>query len=196
MYLLLQALVEHTVQGDSTSTPLFLQFLQDEWNEVHASERNVVFGPLQEDQRRTLILRDSTIGSDNTSSHDETSQRPKTKDVVDPPSPKRTRSKSIVVPEDIYPLHEIKQIRNELEQIRIHRSEEGGAGCTCRKLHVPLISAHGTSSHPIGKKSHHRRFTERSVKDELRKRGISIHTTDNFTALTREELEQLLPRLL
>ena len=79
---------------------------------------------------------------------------------------------------------EIKHIRNELEQIRIHRSAEDAAGCSCRKLHVVLPS--GLNG---GKKSHksHRRLTERRVKDELRRRHVSFESRAK-----REELEQLL----
>uniref|UniRef100_A0A7S4SCU6 Cysteine/serine-rich nuclear protein N-terminal domain-containing protein n=1 Tax=Ditylum brightwellii TaxID=49249 RepID=A0A7S4SCU6_9STRA len=80
----------------------------------------------------------------------------------------------------------IRHVRNELEQIRVHRSHEGGnQGCTCRKIHVHLPSA-TNNSHK--KSKHHRRMPERKLKEELRKRSLysSKHNC------TRDELEQQL----
>ena len=85
--------------------------------------------------------------------------------------------------DELYCSQEIKHIRNDLEQIRIHRSADNAAGCSCRKLHVPLPSDLNTG----GKKSHHRRLTERRVKDELRRRHIAFESRAK-----REDLEQLL----
>ena len=136
-----------------------------EWKEIHSTGRNMLFGQLCESKRKS-ILEQSRSEEDSDGSE----------------SPKRSKRKGSIS-EEVFCSLEIKHIRNELEQIRIHRSAENAAGCSCRKLHVVLPSELNG-----GKKSHHhRRLTERKVKEELRRRHISIPSNAK-----REELELLL----
>jgi hypothetical protein len=162
--------------------------------------KNPLFGPLNEDDRMRLLV---------TSNSEEDGIPPKlpTKSLQKLPSPsksRRARSNSMQhIPIDskfsgptvrrqrsnsehfyteTYPSSEVLHVRNELEQIRVHRTLEGNTGCTCRKLDVYLVPADGG-----GKKAQHRRMSERKVKEELRKRG-KLPAEQR----TRAELEQLL----
>jgi hypothetical protein len=84
--------------------------------------------------------------------------------------------------DDTFSQLDVHRIRNELEQIRINRSTDDSAGCTCRKLTVYLLPPGGG-----GKKAHHKRMNIGDLKKELRKRHIL--PTDNKT---REQLELIL----
>jgi hypothetical protein len=99
---------------------------------------------------------------------------------------KRERSGSVSNPQehynDAFTQVEVHRVRNELEELRFHRSGEGHVGCTCRKLDVYLLPPDGG-----GKKAHHRRMNVKRVKDELRKRHLLPDVPK-----TREELELLL----
>lgn len=130
-----------------------------EWEEIYSTGRNTIFTMLGESERKRLFARDVNVKSTTSLS---------------------SQSSSL---DEMFCSQEVKHIRNELEQIRIHRTAENSAGCSCRKLHVVLpTDLHG------GKKSHHhRRMTERRVKDELRRRHVAYESN-----LKREELEQLL----
>jgi hypothetical protein len=138
----------------------------DEWDEIQELGVNVVFGPMNEDKRKEVLLQ----ASNSSSSTSTTSSSPN----------RKTRSKTKAT--ELYSDTEIRHVRNELEQIRIQRSEENCAGCSCRKLHVTLPNNKNQS-----KKNHHRRLTERKVKEELRKRHV--HYDNNQS---RNELEVML----
>jgi len=147
--------------------------LELEWEEIQCTGRNRLFGQLGEAERKHLLLRDAQLSSDDQHANNNNSSNSNEN------KSKRKDSYS----EDAFCSLQIIHIRNELEQMRIHRSAENAAGCSCRKLHVVL-----PSELQGGKKSHnHRRLTERRVKDELRRRHVAIATN-----ATREELEQLL----
>ena len=68
---------------------------------------------------------------------------------------------------------EIKHVRNELEQIRIHPSSKDSLCCSCRKR------KNGGS--------HKKRMPERKLREELQKHGVS-----NTQKMNRTELEKLL----
>ena len=137
---------------------------QDEWDEIQELGVNVVFGPMNESKRREILLR----ASSNSSS-------------LSPPSSPARKTRSEKNTKEIYSETEIRHVRSELEQLRIHRTEENCAGCSCRKLQVALPRSNQS------KKNHSRRLTERRVKDELRKRHIHY---DNSSS--RNELEIML----
>jgi len=150
-----------------------------EWNEIKITGRNHLFSQLRESERRQILLRDVDIKEGDIvlnpdvekDDHVSGSKGHRT-------SPRRSKRKeSISESNEAFCSLEVKHIRNELEQIRIQRTAEDSMGCSCRKLYVP-----------VGKGSrHHRRLTERRVKDELRKRHVTVPSP-----ATRDELEQLL----
>jgi len=150
-----------------------------EWNEIKITGRNHLFRQLHESERKQILLRDADIKEGDIvlnpdvekDNHASGSNGHRT-------SPSRSKRKeSISESNEAFCSLEVKHIRNELEQIRIQRTAEDSRGCSCRKLYVP-----------VGKGSrHHRRLTERRVKDELRKRHVTVPNP-----ATRDELEQLL----
>jgi len=157
-----------------------------EWEEIKSMGRNVLFRPLVEAERKELLFRDapshfhlesSSPSSSSVSSHFDDSQSPKKN---------RLHANSVNYSDgDLYCSSVVTQIRNELEQIRIHRSPDMSTGCSCRKLVVILpkdiIAGGGKKAH------HHRRMHERKVKEELRKRNVPYSSS-----ASREILEQLL----
>ena len=183
----------------SNYTPSFVKngvFGQDpmlEWKEIKAMGRNVLFRPLVEAERKDLLLRDA-------SSHFHlpmpSSAPPSStavlsllqKDGSPSPSKYRSRGDSVTWSEDdtTYCSSAVNQIRNELEQIRIHRSPDMSTGCSCRKL-VGILPKNIVVSGGGKRTHHHRRMQERKVKEELRKRHVPF-----TSSATREELEQLL----
>jgi hypothetical protein len=67
----------------------------------------------------------------------------------------------------VYTQVRVYHVRNELEQLRNHRSaEDGNLGCTCRKLVVYLPPTESS------KKAQHCQMNERKVKEERRKRHL------------------------
>jgi hypothetical protein len=160
--------------------------------------KNPLFGPLSEDDRMRLLVMSNTEEDScgpkslNKSSLTKQSQaRVRSNSIQRNPSDnkssghttsRRIRSNSEQFYSDAYPSSDVLHVRNELEQIRVHRTLEGSTGCICRKLDVYLAPADGG-----GKKAQHRRMNERKVKEELRKRGKLPSQQ-----CTRAELEQLL----
>merc|ERR1719491_2876243 len=90
-----------------------------EWNEIQATGRNVVFRPLREDERRSLLLRDSTATNDD--EHDN----------------HREEEPGTAATDRCYDATDVRHVRNELEQIRIQRFSKDAAGCSCRKFALP-----------------------------------------------------------
>lgn len=144
-----------------------------EWEEIHSAGKNVLFKQLGESERKELLLRDVHLQKHGKEDHGR--------------APKSTSSsrKDSITEDDVFCALDLQQVRHELEQIRIHRATESAAGCSCRKLHVVLLDelneGHKKKSH------HHRRLTERKVKEELRKRHVNIPKD-----ASREDLEKLL----
>ena len=123
-----------------------------------------------EDKRKEILLQTSSSSSSSSSK-----------------SPTRkTRSQTKALQKELYSDTDIRHVRNELEQIRIQRSEENCSGCSCRKLHVTLPN-NANAPHTTSKKNHHRRLTERKVKEELRKRHVHYDNSQS-----RNELEVML----
>ena len=147
------------------------------------SQRNPLFGPLNEDQRMALLTTGTTKVPTKSSDHhsEHTGTRPRSHSDLS----RRPRSKSFGSGSSNtngpYSSTELLQVRQELEDVRVSRTTE--LGCSCRKLTVYIPP----KDNSIGKKAAHRRMNERKVKDELRKRGIVPVTTMN-----RDALEQLL----
>jgi len=143
-----------------------------EWQEVFSTGRNMLFGLKCESERKVLLFRDAQLAQLDNGDGDSQS------------SSKKSSKRKDSISEDAFCSLDLQHVQHELEQIRIHRSAENVAGCSCRKLHVVL-----PKDLKGGKKSHHhRRFTERRVKDELRRRHVTIPNE----CKSREELEQLL----
>jgi len=142
---------------------------QMEWETVQHSGRNVLFAPLREDERQKALIRDHPD-----SIHKDQSQ------------PQKRHHEY-----DLYDDTTVRHVRNELEKIRIERSKHDSSGCSCRKMHVyiPNYDPLHQNPHNNSKKHHHRRLTERRVKEELRKRHISIPPPKSNS---RIELEKLL----
>ena len=146
--------------------------------------KNPLFGSLSEQNRMKLLLAassnkngedfDNSISSLSLSSQNHSPDKRRSA---------RLRSNSFAEHyNETYTQVDVHHVRNELEQLRNYRSMEGGAGCTCRKLHVYLLPPGGG-----GKKAHHRRMSVYKVKEELRKRHLLPSESR-----TREELEILL----
>jgi hypothetical protein len=145
-----------------------------EWEEIRSTGKNVLFGQLGESDRKELLLRDVHLDRGN-----ENHVIKVTKGMSN------SSRKDSIAEDDVFCALDVQHVRHELEQIRIHRSTESAAGCSCRKLHVVLLDelnqGHKKKSH------HHRRLTERKVKEELRKRHVNIPND-----ASREDLEKLL----
>lgn len=148
-----------------------------EWNEIKITGRNHLFSQLRESERKQILLRDADINEGDILLNPDMEKDNQHSHIKSTPPRKSKRKESITESNEAFCSLEVKHIRNELEQIRIQRSAEDSMGCSCRKLYVP-----------VGKGSrHHRRLTERRVKDELRKRQVTVPSP-----ATRDELEQLL----
>lgn len=169
--------------------------------------KNPLFGILGEEQRMKILLASTTTSSgssiENTSDHH---QQQHHNDSHTSPSAKKhnTRSRSNSFSDsgggpprgrsnsfaeqynETFTQVEVHHVRNELEQIRFHRSgDQGHLGCTCRKLDVYLVPADAAAG---GKSNHNRRrMSVKRVKEELQKRHLLPKQTK-----TREELELLL----
>jgi hypothetical protein len=159
-------------EEDDSPTTLVLETRQWDYKKPRDnygnSIRNPLFGPLTEEERHELIIHKTlhTTASKGSS-----------------PTKRRTQSMSTDLASGPYDPVLIRHIRNELEDLRVSRSSEGNAGCTCRKLHVHFPPKKGGG----GKKSQHKRMNSNKVKEELRKRHLLPEKT-----VTREELEQIL----
>ena len=152
-----------------------------EWQEVFETGRNILFGLKCESERKALLFRDAQLQlhSDDGSGTGDSNDNPAHQQLS-----KKFSKRKESISEEIFCSLDLQHVQHELEQIRIHRSAENVAGCSCRKLHVVLPKDLNG-----GKKSHnHRRLKEQKVKDELRKRHITIPKE----CKSREELEQLL----
>jgi len=174
-------------------------------HEITQSTKNPLFGPLDEDNRMRLLV-SNDAGDEDDASVDSSSGdvqkspnrspaiqrltgRTRSNSMHSNPSEnkrmtRRNRSNSEQYFSENYPSTDVLHVRNELEQIRVHRTLEGSTGCTCRKLDVYLPPPDGG-----GKKAQHRRMKPQKVKEELRKRG---KLPENASTCTRAELEQLL----
>mmetsp|Transcript_19721 Transcript_19721/g.27721 ORF Transcript_19721/g.27721 Transcript_19721/m.27721 type:complete len:656 (+) Transcript_19721:30-1997(+) len=192
--------------------------IKDEWQELKDSGKNVLFHPLEEEDRRKILLhhlnvnklcqqdcKDLYSANDSIKSKTQSSEWGQrggnNKSLRMLP---RSRSNSMssehstkTIEDGPYSKSEINHVRNELEQIRIHRSTDGGnLGCSCRKLNVPLFNSDANGDAKArGKKSHHGRFTERRVRDELRRRGVDL-SFPTIKIKSRSELEQHLHDLV
>ena len=140
-----------------------------EFNAIKNSGRNILFAPLREHERKAVLLCDHAIFMESPDLHYH-------------PSNSGGKKSNHVQEHDLYELTTIRHVRNELESIRIHRSETDSTGCSCRKLNVTL-----PNQNVGGKNHHHRRLTERKVKEELRKRHVPYSPK-----MKRDELEKLL----
>ena len=164
-----------------------------EWNTIQNAGRNILFTSLREDERRFVLNRDHEKHIMNNTNH--TNNVNATNDNSKNHNhhhnhhhnTRRNRSKSICNDDDEYDQTTIRHVRNELETIRIQRSETDAAGCSCRKIHVVVYDPNNSNNNHSSKKHHHKRWTERKVKEELRKRHVTIPSNAK-----REELEQLL----
>jgi len=145
-----------------------------EWEEIHSTGKNVLFGQLSESERKELLLRDA---------HQDHGKEKKAQDAR--ASKGISNRKDSIVEDDVFCALDVQHVRHDLEQIRIHRSTESAAGCSCRKLHVVLLDELNEGRKK--KSHHHRRMTERKVKEELRKRHVNIPSDGS-----REDLEKLL----
>lgn len=147
-----------------------------EWTTIQQYGRNVLFKPLREEERKTLLIRDYDMCHNNNNHEDDDD------DYSNDDEHHNSHN------DTCYDDTTIRHVRNELEKIRIQRSEVDSAGCSCRKIHVTVMSNnHNDNTGTSGRKHHHRRLTERKVKEELRKRHINIPSNAK-----REDLEQLL----
>jgi hypothetical protein len=158
--------------------------------------KNPLFTMFLEKERMYMLLTYSSCNTndlDDITNHHSQFQIKSQQSCISDHSLKKSRSRSNSVSDnlktrreselfnDTYTQAFVHHVRNELEEIRIHRSTDQ-LGCSCRKLLVYLPPPDGG-----GKKAQHRRMHPRTVKDELRKRGL-LPTEPR----TREELEILL----
>ena len=81
----------------------------------------------------------------------------------------------------------VHHVRNELEQLRFHRSKSGSSGCNCRKLNVYIPPKDGSG----GKKSQHRRLKPSKLAQELKKRNMY---DQSVASSSREKQEKLLEK--
>lgn len=181
-------------------------------HEITQSTKNPLFGPLQEEDRMRLLVRNDSTSSLGEQDDDSISTTASSSSSSMPNSPfrrNRTRSNSMgnsndnshtsnrrmatrrtranseqFIYSEQYTSTQVMHVRNELEQVRIHRTLEGSTGCTCRKLDVYLPPPDGGG----GKKAQHRRMKPQKVIEELRKRGKLPSNNKH----SRAELEQLL----
>ncbi|KAL3817731.1 hypothetical protein ACHAXA_002491 [Cyclostephanos tholiformis] len=160
---------------------------------------NPLFRAMREDDRRKVLLRD-----DHLMTIRRHSRRPMVDDSMKAyPSPSEPMQKidappSFIANDDEYvtldPADGVvtQRLQQDLEALRIRRSDLSNLGCSCRKLHVFLPGSTDRSHHR--KKTSHRRLPERKLREELRKRGLLHGGTgdEGGVLLSREDMEVLL----
>lgn len=136
-------------------------------------QKNPLFGMLTESQRMHALVGKAPVPA---SEKDSDTPSPKKK-----PTLVRVKERSFVEHfTEEYPQSVVRQMQNELEELRIARSGDS-LGCTCRKLRVYIPPPNA------GKKAAHKRLALKRVIEELDKRGA--RPTENCS---RDDLEHIL----
>ena len=174
---------------------------QTEAQEIAREGVNLLFRPLREDKRMEILVQaasdqhsdqnDTHQSTDSISQHNSPSKckkhshNRKHQHSNDNGVVTRSRSNScsssnhhsLEQQQPYYESVEIKHVRNELEQLRFHRSTEH-LGCNCKR------------------RKFNRRMNERKLREELRKHGITNTNNSSKKKQTREDLEQMLKKVV
>ena len=127
--------------------------------------KNPLFRNLIEEERQALLL--GTTNPD----FDRCMASPSEQLLSSSPPTKSRRSRSNSLSGEFnstYDQASVHNVRNELEQLRNARTQDGGTGCSCRKLTVYIPPSDGSG----GKRAQHRRLKPQKLTQELKKRGL------------------------